>query len=633
MKIIYALLRLLVVVSLPNLLFAQNNLKIYSPDRSIRMDVFIADGSLHYKIVKNNQQILEKSAMVWMVNKNELGKSVYKITKLKEEEHLSTYPTRGSHSLAVDKYRAVTAVVRSKDFPDFSLDVRVFNDGVAFRYHYLHKGRNEIDDHTTFALPVGSSVWSQNDISYYEGLYYCQNADSLKLNQQMGPPVVVQYPGKKVYAAISEAGLVDFAGMALRVSDQRTMKALLSGETIKQGQLATPWRVIMVGSLNELVNTDMITNLSDPADKLLFKDASKWIKPGLSVWSWLTEYNVSSKYKVLLEDMKRFSKWAGELGIPYNLVDDGWGDWKEGNKDCWALMKELVDYSAKQNVKVWLWKAYPDFKGLEGIQTVERRRAFFKKCKDIGVVGIKIDFFNNEGQEITKFYHDALKDAAEQKLMINFHGSNKPTGINRTFPNEMSREGIQGNEGGANSMRAITLPFTRLLVGHGDYTPLILNKDLKGDTSWNQKYNRELMGGTSWCYQMATAFLYSSPLLCLSVNPTDLLSNPYKDLICNMPVIWDETIVLPPSEIGELVLMARRSGKDWYVTGLTQKAIASINVNLSFLKKGKYKAYCVKDDPDQQTNAISETIAVTANHHLPIYMNHNGGFVAKISPW
>jgi alpha-glucosidase len=327
-----------------------------------------------------------------------------------------------------------------------------------------------------------------------------------------------------------------------------------------------------------------------------------------------------------LEDMMMFSKWAGELGIPYNLVDAGWGYWKDGDKDCWAVMKDLVDYSAKQNVKILLWKGYPDMGGIEGINTPQRWESFVKKCKEAGVAGMKIDFFNNEGQEITKFYHDALEDAAKNKLVINFHGSNKPTGLSHTFPNEMNREGIQGNEGGVNAGRAIILPFTRLLAGHADYTPLFLNQSIK---DFNEPYS---LGNTSWCHQIASALIFSAPLLCLSANPEDILKNPNRDFICSMPTVWDETIVLPPSEIGELVLMARRSGKDWYVAGMTQKPQPDINVSLKFLEKGNYKAHLIKDVPDQQTVTRIENIVLTAKENFSIKMNSNGGFVAKLSP-
>jgi alpha-glucosidase len=597
-----------------------------SPDKSLRMDLLLSNGQMSYTLTKGKQVIIEKSYIQWTINDISLGTQTDKIEKIKKSNQNSTYPTRGTHSLAINKSNNVIFQVTSIDHQAFLLEVKAFNDGVAFRYLADFTGQSEVNDLTAFTLPADTKVWSQGDIQYYEGSYRQQDVDSLKLKQLAGPPVVVKYPQSNLYSAITEGGLYDFAGMALQVSDKRTFKAKLSGKTTKTGKIETPWRIIMVGNLNTLVNSDIITNVSEPPDKELFKDASSWIKPGICVWSWLTDFNIKSKYKVNLEDMKLFSKWAGELGIPYNLVDAGWGHWKDGDKDCWAVMKDLVDYSAKQNVKILLWKGYPDMDSIEGINTPKRWEDFIKRCNEAGVAGMKIDFFNNEGQEITKFYHDALKDAARNKMVIDFHGSNKPTGLSYTFPNEMNREGIQGNEYGVNAARDIILPFTRLLAGPGDYTPLFLNPTIR---DFNEPYS---LGATSWCHQIASALVFSSPLLCLSANPEDILKNPNRDFICSMPTVWDETIVLPPSEIGELVLMARRSGKDWYITGMTQKPQPGINVSMRFLKKGKYKADIIKDTPAQQNNSLAEEIILTAKDNLSFKMNSNGGFVAKISP-
>lgn len=626
----YALINCTIIL-LPAVSYVQVVSSVLSPDRSVKMEILQSNGQLSYRLFKQGVLIIDQSAIKWTVNKHTLGTQTDKLQVLQRRSQHTTYPTTGTHSLAVNSSNDVSYTITSVTAPSFGLEVRVFNEGAAFRYTANEAGVSEINDYTNFVLPANCKVWSQNDIKYYEGMYGVQASDSLRVGYLAGPPAIVQYSGN-MYAAITEGGLYDFAGMALVVSGKRTFTAKLSGTTVKTGKIATPWRIIIAGSLNTLVNNDIIQNVSDAPDPKLFAGASSWIKPGICVWSWLAEQNVASKYKVTFEDMKLFTKWAGELNIPYNLVDEGWGDWKEGTKDSWAMVKELVEYAAQQNVKIWLWKAYPDRKGIEGINTPDKRRRFMKKCSELGVVGLKIDFFDSEAQEITKFYGDALKDAAEYKLMLNFHGANKPTGISRTYPNEMSREGIQGNEYGPNVSRGVVLPFTRLIAGHGDYTPLFLSYDRKGDTAWNQRYNREMMGGTSWCHQIASALVFSSPLLCLSVNPLDLINNPNKDFITTIPVTWDETIVLPPSEIGALTLMARRSGKSWYITGLTQKSVNNMQVKLSFLGKGKYNLVSLHDDPAEQTSMIRQNKHVKKNQYLSIDMNINGGFVARITP-
>lgn len=591
---------------------------VVSPDKSMKIEIKTSGEQLYYMVTKGNHAIIDTSEIVWTINDITFGTRTDKITEVEKKTENTEYPTVGIHSLAIDHCNTVSYKISSNGIPDFLLEVKAFDDGVAFRYVAEYDGESSVDDFTTFVLPRKSEVWYQGDVNYYEGTYVRQNAENLKVDQLAGPPVVIKDPQTGIYSAITEAGLYDFAGMALQATGEQTFKARLSGKTIKRGKIETPWRVIMAGDLNTLVNNDIITNLSEKPSEELFKGSSGWIKPGKCVWSWLTEYNIRSKYSVTFEDMKTFSKLAGELGFEYNLVDEGWGSWKQGDKDCWAMMKELVDYSAAYGVKIWAWKAYPDRKGIPGLQTVEKRREFFKKCKEIGVVGLKIDFFDNEGQDITKFYQDALKDAAEYQLMLNFHGCNKPTGLNRTFPNELSREGIRGNEGGVNVDCDVTLPFTRLIAGHGDFTPLFLNE--------------EMMGGTSWPHQIASAFAFSSPLLCLAANPDDILANPSREFICSMPTVWDETIVLPPSEIGELVLLAKRKGKEWYIAGMTKEEQTGLTINLSFLGQGTYNAHLIKDTSGSQVSATIEDIQVTANRKLPVTMNPKGGFVAKISP-
>ncbi|MGH2624886.1 MAG: glycoside hydrolase family 97 catalytic domain-containing protein, partial [Sphingobacterium sp.] len=338
-------------------------------------------------------------------------------------------------------------------------------------------------------------------------------------------------------------------------------------------ETSTAWRIIEFGKdLNALVNNDLISAVSRPYNKELFPDGlqTDWIKPGKSVWSWL-----SGNRSVTLDNMKQFVDQASELGIPYNLVDEGWGKWQVAGKTKWDLIRELVDYARPKNVGIWVWKAYPDRNGIPGLKEATAREAFFKECHEAGVVGVKIDFFDGESQEIIRFYEDALKDAAKYHILVDFHGADKPIGLDRTYPNELSREAIRGLENqtdwpGHNT----TLPFTRYLAGHGDYTPLSF---------------RDIVKGTTLSHQVATVALFNSAFMCLAVNPATLLSSNVLPMVKSIPVSWDETIVLPQSKIGDLVVFARRKGKDWFLCVLNgQKTKRSLTVDLSFLKGKSY---------------------------------------------
>ena len=203
--------------------------------------------------------------------------------------------------------------------------------------------------------------------------------------------------------------------------------------------------------------------------------------------------------------------------------------------------KELVADSKAHGVGIWLWKHSKD------LRTPEARRSFFRQCNDVGVVGAKIDFFDHEAKDVVDLYPLLLREAALRRIMLDFHGANKPTGESRTWPNEMGREGVYGLEHKGMkewSRHNATLPFTRFLAGHADYTPVHF-----GDR------RRE----TSWAHQVATAAVMTSPLLVYAAHPRSILSNPAVDMIKSIPSVWDETIVLPPSEIGEIAVFARRT--------------------------------------------------------------------------
>ncbi len=584
---------------------------VKSPDASIQFSLHTENGKLTYSVDFHRKKVIEQSSLGILVNGKDITEntSAGKVQQSKRMEDV--YAVRGVHSRAWNKY--TDAIIA---FGRFKLQVRVFNDGVAFRYIISNKDSAVVEkEYTSFAIPAGSIVWSQSNIKYYEGRYSKKLIDTVKTGELIGPPVTVELPGNAGYAAITEGGLTDFAGMSLIVNSGRIMQANLSGSTKKKGIIETPWRIIEIGKdLNTLVNCDVIANVSPKYNAVLFPNGynTDWIKPGRSVWSWLAKPR-----SITLENMKHFTDLAAQLGFEYNLVDEGWGYWKDSlnKRDHWDMMKELVDYSATKGVKIWVWKAYPNRGGIPGIKDPADRKAFFRKCKDIGIVGLKVDFFDNEAQDIIQFYQAALHDAAEYKLMMNFHGANKPTGETRTWPNEMTREAIRGMENRAPwASSNTTLPFTRFLAGHADYTPVHF-----GDR----------MGEVSWAHHVASMIVFTSPFLCVGADPQSILDNPCKEMIQSIPPIWDETIVLPQSKIGELVIYARRKGTTWFVAAMNgTNEPKSISVDLSFLK-AEYSLSSVKDDKDKQANALLENSKVSADSKITITLNANGGYAAR----
>lgn len=586
---------------------------INSPNGKIKLTVLTLNGNLTYKVDFNKTAVIEPSNLGLVIDGKQIGKnaSIGSVSKYSANER---YPYRGVHSIAVNKYKAAKVTVNSTGTP-FVLDIRVFDDGLAFRYIVRKEGSSVVEkENTAFIVPAGSTIWSQANNKHYEGSYSKKLSEEFKEGELIGPPATILLPDNLAYMAITEGGLTDFAGMSLTADGNRGFNANLAGLTKKSGVIESPWRIIVIGSnLNALINTDIIANVSPEFYKKLFPKGydTDWVKPGRSVWSWLAEERA-----VTLENMKRFTDMAAKLGFEYNLVDEGWGHWKDDGRNQWEMMKELVDYSSKKDVQIWAWKAYPDRKGIEGIKDAAKRWEFFKRCKEVGIVGLKIDFFDSESQEIIDFYQAALRDAAELKLMLNFHGSNKPTGETRTWPNEMTREGIKGMESRPPwAKHNILLPFTRFIAGHADYTPIHFG-------------NR--MGEVSWAHHVASMAVFTSPFLCIGADPQSILDNPCKEMIVSIPSVWDETIVLPQSKVGELVLYARRKGNTWFLAAMNgTHQPQSIKVNLSFLGRGSYTLFELKDDEGKQDNALLETSVLNSQSLLTLSLNPEGGYIGR----
>jgi alpha-glucosidase len=305
--------------------------------------------------------------------------------------------------------------------------------------------------------------------------------------------------------------------------------------------------------------------------------------------------------------MKEFSRLAGELGFEYNMVEGFWQRWPE------TQMKELADYARSQKVGTWFWKHSRD------LRTPYARRQFFELCNRVGVVGAKIDFFDHEAKEIIDLYQTLLRESAEHKLMVEFHGANKPAGECRMWPNEMTREAIRGLEYRSMETRAThntTLPFTRLLAGHADYTPVHFGERRKE---------------TSWAHQIASAVIFSSPLLIFGAHPANILANPAVDLIKSIPSVWDETIVLKDSEIGELAGFARRRVQTWFLAIMNGPQTKSLRIPLSFLGRAKYESMLVRDRMDEAAAVEIQRDSLSKIDTIEIPMRVGGGFIGRFS--
>ncbi|RXZ83162.1 hypothetical protein EBB07_07500 [Paenibacillaceae bacterium] len=591
---------------------------IASPGGGVTSTIEQLDGRLTYSMQFNGKTVINRSALGVIVEGRDIGEQVYwdqaKVTTTAPEAE--TYAIIGNHSTARDHHTLTTIPITDAAAGiEYTLEIKLFDDGIAFRYVLPQNAAQKVisGESTSFNLPGDSTVWYQKDTVSYEGRFTKQNAKDVPIGTKIGPPMTVKLPNETGYVFVSEGALVNYVGMTLLAEGDGRFKANFNngGSWTLAGDVATPWRIVAVADdLNGLVKSDIVTNVNPPQAPI-FNNNTDWIKPGASTWSWVVDGDVSKRNMLLYID------YASELGIPYNLIDEGWTDWAASPEEYWAAVEEVVEYGKLKNVESWLWKAVPDRMGVKGIYNRADRRAFFEKARAAGVVGVKLDFIDGEELYKINFYKDTLEDAADYQLMVNFHGSNKPTGLTRTYPNELSREGVHGLEQGAPPAdHNTTLPFTRYLAGHGDYTPMSLS-------------NR--MGKSSWSHQLATALSFTSPILSFGEHPEKMLLNPAVELIKSIPTAWDETIVLPGSEIGEVSAMARRSGGTWYVAvmnGLTER---TMELNLSFLGSGNYAAHIYADDPAKQDGYSIDKKTVTSSSVLKVSMRGSGGYVAKLS--
>ena len=599
---------------------------IKSPDNKIVLNIKSDNGQLLFNVKKGETTVLEDSPMAFSSDEKK-----FIIAHLHSPEYYKvdeTYPIRGIHSLAINKANGMKVkIADKKNNTLFAIDARAYNDGIAFRF--LVKGtptdRYIPKESTVFKLPLGSYIYYHDMYAHYEGIHKKQVIDCVSKGEWAAPPVTIELPQKQGYACITESALRNYPGMSLQADGECGLVVRLGHEqpagypfahdysleeakrlsepAVITGDIITPWRTVIITSdLNELVNTDLITNLSPAPDKKLFPEGvnTEWIKPGRSVWCWLDGGQRT------LEGMKEFSKLAGELGFEYNTVDAFWYRWTD------MQIKELVDYSAQFGVKIWLWRHGRD------LRDPQKRKEFFDRCQRLGIVGVKLDAFSHESKEFIDLYQACLKEAAEHKLMLNIHGSDKPTGEVRSWPNEMSREGIRGLEYGKNqyewATHNTTLPFTRLVAGAGDYTPMVFG-DRKLDTSW--------------VHQIATALIFNSSVIFFGAHPQTILDNPAVDIIKDISAVWDETIVLPCSEIGKIAAFARRSGDTWFLAVVNGKEAQTIQFPLSFLGEGWYEA-TVLNDRTTDAGAIKIERAFCRNSDsLTGYMRNGGGYIVR----
>ncbi len=608
--------------------------QVTSPNGKVRFTLGSNPERLTYTITRDEVMVIEPSRLDMIIDNYELSSGVI-FNDLEVYSIDETYPWHGAHSTAVNRCNgAKITLTHDLSQTPYVLEVRAFNDGVAYR-HVIDGAADAVrvpNEYSMFIVPAGSTVWYHDLDGHYEAEYDRQDVSEVKAGQWAGPPLTFRLPDDSGYGSITEANLVNYSGMALECDGRRgwivglghrqpinypyelrygrdEAKRLATPASIT-GTVTTPWRVVLVAAdLNTLVNSDVLPNLCPPADPKLFPQGmnTPWCEPGLCVWDYVDRNYVPRGDASRLDRMKDFSRMAGEIGAKYHILEGFAYNWPD------EQVRQFAEYSKQQGVRVLFWRHSRD------LRTTEAREEFFSRLHRLGVAGAKIDFFDHEAKENIDLYEALLEKAAEYQCVVDFHGANKPTGRLRTWPNAMLYEGVRGMESSGLQRRArheTILPFARYLAGPTDYTTMIFT---------------ERRRDSSWAHQIACLATFHSPILTIAAHPQSVLDNPALEVIKSIKPAWDETVVLPDSKIGDLSIFARRSGNMWILAVMSAGPVRTIQVPLSFLGDGLYQASLVSDNLENNAAVALDNRIVRRHDTLTMEMTSAGGFVGRFT--
>ena len=393
-----------------------------------------------------------------------------------------------------------------------------------------------------------------------------------------------------------------------------------------------PWRTILIAREDrQLLDNDMVMRLAEPSR---LEDVS-WIRPGLAAWEWWNDWGlhgVGFEAGINTPTYKHYIDFAARNGIAYLVMDDGWSkektDLMSGGSDRLDL-EEVLRYAKEKDVGIILWAGYRAFD-----------RDMEEVCRHysaLGVKGFKVDFMDRDDQEMTAFNYRAAETCAKYKMILDLHGTHKPAGLNRTYPNVLNFEGVNGLEQMKWSPASldqvkydVMIPFIRQVSGPMDYTQGAMRNASKGNY---YPCNSEPMSQGTRCRQLALYVVFESPFNMLCDNPSNYMREPEStDFIAAIPTVWDESIVLD-GKMGEYIVTARRKGDVWYIGGITDWTARDIEVDCSFLGDKAYNATLFKDGVNAHRvgrDYKRESFSVKKDSKLKIHLAPGGGFALQI---
>ncbi|MFT3739649.1 MAG: glycoside hydrolase family 97 catalytic domain-containing protein [Breznakibacter sp.] len=640
--------------------------EVVSPDNQLKIKLHV-DGGTTYEVWYGETRLIAPSA----IGLNLSGGTVVGAGTVKS---IQTQSADNELEVLIGKNKTIKEAYNELvvEFNEsYSLIVRAYNEGVAYRFATGFEGEITIDsEDAVFNFTANTKVYfpecdtntsmetGDGGIQYpihqgfrnFERTYSTYSVPgAISANKFSVTPVLFEFAGTSYKVVVTEADTYDYPGMYMeRATGVRSMRGMwakypksvmdpdnyYSNHLVYEreeyiaktnGSRTFPWRVI-IASVDDksLLNNELVYLLAEPCRL----DDTSWIVPGKSAWEWWhkamlegVSFPVGNK-NLSVEMYKYYIDWAAGNGIEYMTFDAGY-------QESW--LTELCRYAREKNVKiiVWTWAS----------NVGESPGDWIKRMKARGVAGAKIDFFERNDQIAMRWGHEFAQRLADSQMVGIFHGCPVPTGLNRTYPNILNFEAVRGGED--NFWRRLVtpdyhtlFPFIRSLAGPEDYTPGSLrNKTAEEFYPVDQDNTVPMSMGTR-AHELSMYVIFDQWLGYLCDAPTEYNKFPdILDFLSSVPTVWDKTLPLD-AQLGKYILMAKQSGKDWYVGGMSNWDARSIDVDFSFLSPGiSYQAVILKDDPasgTQPTKYIPETKVVAQGSRLTFDMAKGGGFVIRL---
>ena len=622
--------------------FAQSTYTVSSPDKKIVL-TYNAE-KISYTIAYDGKTVLRESKLGVVRADEDFSKNL-KIVKVSAPTSISDSYTMLNAKKKNITYKANQRIVETVTQSGKKMNIifRISNDGVAFQYEFPEKSTNIkkiTAEATTFHVNEGTKAWLQPKAEAQTGFEHTNPSyeDYYRSNIVTGTsspgangwiyPALFKY--NDTYLMLTEAGLGrNYSGTALqqhspdseyKINFPQPAEVFTNGKAtlLPESTLPwrTPWRIIAIGSLKTITESTLGTDLALPEKKMDFS----FVKPGKSAWSWILKKDDSTVYKV----QKKYVDLAADMKWQYCLLDANW-DQLMG----YDSVKVLADYAKTKNVGLLLWYNSAGswntvkFTPKDKLLTHESRIKEFARLREMGIKGLKIDFFAGDGQSMINYYEDILEDAAKYQLLINFHGATLPRGLQRTYPNLMTAEAVHGYEmitfsqGAANSapQHMLLVALIRNNFDPMDFTPMNLYKI------------PNIKRATTAAFELSTAVVFLSGIQHYAESPEGMSRVPdsIKNFLRNLPNSWDD-VKLIEADPGKTFVVARKSGNKWYVAGLNgEKIEKTLNLDLSFLKgkKGEIIASGTNNN-DEPSFAIKD---IVVDGIVNVTLKANDGFV------